>query len=425
VQDYLQKTEWVLDDVCFAYLGGRYGGRGLLTWQPDTGFHLETFVTRSGPPLPTPVEFWRVRLATRQDRTSIRMRIQHGGRAFAVATLTDRFDVVAQKRLSCGLGAVRFMLPLPQVTRGVKRWSGSALIGGSSALWPDSVTRTVQLQGQTIRESFGRKGLLHETPTLTVRGREDSGRLDLHWSMDKTRYRRADAWRWPIAFRDALSIELGCFLPLLEREVLSYPSQHVERMKSGKVVRLHPFQPFESEIVDKTRLLRLTDFFMTDTREAEVCRKLFDQMVRAKQQARWDDSELILSTALEGVLRALEGVPSAERKWSPGDSLARFRQKHLTPVWRYACKHALSAFEHLRHSTAHPDWIVDKMAPAAEAERSASFSDLRFLSRFYGYMILALAGFKDLEPVFQGRKMASADAPAGSASSPPGDSAVM
>lgn len=308
VPGYLRKTGWVLDEVAFAYLGGRYRGRGLLTWQPGAGFQLEAFVNRSGPPMPAQVKFGALRLATRRDRTSIRMRIRHGGRAIAFATLTDRFDVVMDDRLSCALGSVHFMIRAPEAARTVKRWSGSSLIEvGQSILWPDKLHSTVNLEGLTISESFDRKGLRHETPTLSVRGREDDGRLVLHWSMDKTAYRRADAWRWATAFREALSIELGRSLPLLEREALVFPSQHIERIKAGKLIRLQPFQPFDGDLVDKARLISLTDFFMTDTREARIAQKLFDQMVRARQQVRWEDTELVLSTAIEGTLRALDG----------------------------------------------------------------------------------------------------------------------
>lgn len=423
VPDYLRRTEWVLDEVCFAYLGGRYRGRGLLTWQPDAGFHLEAFVSRSGPPIPTGVKFGEVRLATRQDRTSIRVRIRHGGRALVLATLADRFDVVVDDRLSCSVGIVRFMTPAPEVVRKAKRWSGSALIGvGPSVLWPDKLLCTVNLEGLTISESFERKGLLHETATLSVRGRGEDGRLALHWSMDKTAYRRADAWRWAAAFRDALSIELGSALPLLEREVVVFPSQHLERIKAAKLTQLHPFQPFEGDVVDKARLFALTDFFMKDSRGARVARKLFDQMVRARQQTRWDDTELILSTALEGALRALDGVASADRGWKLHDSLARFQKTYLSPAWRQVRRRAVDAFERLRHSTAHPDWILDKMALPAEAARSQSFDDLRFLSRFYGYMILALAGVANLQPVFGGR---SAAPPTGSAPGASGSGEVM
>lgn len=423
MRDYFKKATWVLDDAAFTYLGGRYRGRGLLTWEPDTGFHLEALVTRSGPPLPDKVQLWQGRLATRHDRTSIRMRIQHGGRAFAVVALADRLDVLTQDRLSCSLRSVRFMTRLSDVTRKAPRWSGSALIAlGSSLLWPDKVVRTTELAGTPFRQSFESKGLSHDTLTLTVRGQEDDGYLDLHWSMEKVACRRSDAWRWPTAFCDALSIESGHSLPLLERELLAFSRQHTERCKALKVVPLHPFQPFDGDFIDKVRLFALTDFFMKDSREARLCRRLFDQMVRAKQQTRWDDAELILSTALEGVLRALDRVPSSNRKWQLDASLAHFRQTYLSPEWRQACKHALSVFEHLRHSTAHPDWIVDKTALEADAERSTSFQGLKFLSRFYGYMILAMAGLQP-QPIFGGRSLA----PQASASTPgrSGSSEVM
>lgn len=402
MRDYARKMDWVLEDVSFYYVGGRYRGRGLLTWRPDSGFHLEAFVTRSGPPVPSPLILGAVRLATKQDRTSIRMQIQYGGLAYTLATLADRFDVLHQGRLSARLGVVRFMRRLPEVARKATRWSGSALIKlPRSILWPDSLTRTVHLNDQKISESFEHGGLLHETDTLRVRGQEDDRQFAVHWSMEKPAYRRTDAWRWPEAFRQALSIELGSSLPLLERETFVFPKQHTERVRPGKAVDLAPFQPFEGDLVDKARLFCLTEFFRKDSREAKIAWKLFDQMVRTKQQERWDDTELILSTALEGTLRSLDGAASSDREWQLDASLARFRGKYLSRDWRIACTRAFKAFEHLRHRTAHPEWMLD-----VDAERSESFRELQFLSRFYGYMILALARFPNLQPVFGGKLMA-------------------
>jgi hypothetical protein len=314
-----------------------------------------------------------------------------------MATLADRFDIVIDERLSCALGVVYFMTPAPQVARKTPRWSGSALIEvGRSKLWVDQLVRTMDLEGLKVRESFER-GLFHETPTLSVRGWEADGRLAVEWSMEKTAFRRVHAWRWTTAFQQALSIELGAALPLLQRDALVFPSQHLQRFKRRALVQLHPFQPFDGDFVDKPRLFKLTDFFMGDSREVHIARKLFDQMVRARQQTRWDDTELILSTALEGALRALDGVASSD-PWKLHDSLARFQSKFLSPAWRHVRKRVQKAFERLRHSNAHPDWIIDKMALSAEAARSQSFDDLRLLSRFYGSMILALADVPSLRP---------------------------
>ena len=211
----------------------------------------------------------------------------------------------------------------------------------------------------------------------------------------------------------ALRIEIGASLPLLEREIFAGPRYHFERFRSRDVLTLHPFHPFDGDFVDATRLLHLTDFFLKDSRDAKIARKLFDQMVRAKRQDRWDDTELILSTALEGMLRSLDGAASSDRGWQLDASLAGFRDKYLSRDWRIVCTRVLKAFEHLRHRTPHPEWIL-----ATDAERSESFKELQFLSRFCGYMILALARFPNLQPIFGGRAMTaspvSAPTPAGS-----------
>ncbi len=91
-------------------LGGRYAGRGLLTWDPEAGFHLESFVDRDETPLPSPITLGAVKVIRKSEVTSIRMRLQHGGYAIAPEVpLVDRFDLLHQRRLSARLGRVQFM----------------------------------------------------------------------------------------------------------------------------------------------------------------------------------------------------------------------------------------------------------------------------------------------------------------------------
>jgi hypothetical protein len=60
----------------------------------------------------------------------------------------------------------------------------------------------------------------------------------------------------------------------------------------------------------------------------------------------------------------------------------------------------LRDFGHLRHRSAHPDWLFTQGGALSDEEMKKSVDCMIFLSRFYGYMILALAGFQDLEPRF-------------------------
>jgi hypothetical protein len=85
--------------------------------------------------------------------------------------------------------------------------------------------------------------------------------------------------------------------------------------------------------------------------------------------------------------------------------MTRFREQHLNLSWRLACSRAVTVFERLRHPTAHPDWRFDDHDPALDSERAQSLGEMTFLSRFYGYLILAMAGFQNLEPIFGGRRL--------------------
>jgi hypothetical protein len=62
--------------------------------------------------------------------------------------------------------------------------------------------------------------------------------------------------------------------------------------------------------------------------------------------------------------------------------------------------HDTTLHARLRHRNAHPDWLTTPNGVLSKEELKESTKDLIFLSRFYGYMILALAGFKEVEPLF-------------------------
>ena len=72
--NYFQEIEYSLDKIRFQYLGGIYTGRGLLTWDPEKGFHIDAFVERKGPELPSPISFGKVGYITKDETCSIRMK---------------------------------------------------------------------------------------------------------------------------------------------------------------------------------------------------------------------------------------------------------------------------------------------------------------------------------------------------------------
>jgi hypothetical protein len=148
--------------------------------------------------------------------------------------------------------------------------------------------------------------------------------------------------------------------------------------------------------------LRLTEFFLTGEEDAFVCRNILAQMEEASRQQTWQATELLVSTILEAALKTLDKRPFEphDRSWKIVQSLDSFRSRCLSDQWTQTCERALEVRARLRHRNAHPDWLFKEGKRRSEPEKINVLQDISFLSQFYGYMILALAGFKDLKPNF-------------------------
>jgi hypothetical protein len=72
VKNYFKEAEFILDSLYFHYHGSRYQGRGIMTWKPDEGFHLEAFLDRQGEPIER-IELGRIGIIPRSDICSIRL----------------------------------------------------------------------------------------------------------------------------------------------------------------------------------------------------------------------------------------------------------------------------------------------------------------------------------------------------------------
>jgi hypothetical protein len=158
---------------------------------------------------------------------------------------------------------------------------------------------------------------------------------------------------------------------------------------------------------NKLAFLKLTEFFLRGDANAETCWTIFCQMTDASRQQTRQGQELLLATVLEAILRTMYKIPFRERKsGSPAtpfnrkDLMEKFRIDFLGDTWKKACEKALEVHTKLRHRNAHPDWLTSPDGTLSKIQLKESSVALVFLSRFYGYMILAMAGFKDLKPLF-------------------------
>lgn len=395
----LLPREFLVDQVTFAHLGIRRRGRGVLTWDPSTGFRLQAFLDRLSVQPEDDRPWEAVRILRREDRQLIRMRTSNDERVLADVPPLGQWDIDARDHLSLRFARAFFSQPGWNLAPDV--WHGTALLDVADRFpWPDQLKTVETLDGERIRTG-GAGAISYKDGTVELRARAvDDHHMEAHWALKRSAYSKQQAWRWSEALADALSILTGRSVGLVYHELAGQRRQ-AELRRSQPCQDLGLFQLVEQGYpLDKVRLLMLTTMLTRAGMEARIARSTFSQILAATRQASWPTVELLVSITLEGIVRALDGSTPMARSWEVGRGLTAVRHKYLSNDWRKACKRAADIFDDLRNAGAHPNWALDSQSPVYAQATKDSLAKMLFLCRFYGYLILALAGVKDIEPAF-------------------------
>ncbi|BDI15231.1 hypothetical protein ANSO36C_10330 [Nostoc cf. commune SO-36] len=190
--------------------------------------------------------------------------------------------------------------------------------------------------------------------------------------------------------------------------------QHTAQLRYKERIEIRRKKPIYSlnllSLLDKISplrkeyFIRLTEFIARNERGSDICRNIFFQLIEASHQSNWQVRELLVSTILEAVLRNIDTQPfqakKSKSKFNVGSSLKNFISQYLSDEWNDIHTPVMTAHTYLRDRNAHPDWLFTQGGALSEEETEKSLDSMIFLSRFYGYMILSLAGFGNLKPLF-------------------------
>lgn len=416
MKEYFSKAEFVLNDLNFDYLGGRYQGRGILTWTPEQGFHIEAPLNLQDMPKLKEVLFSKVRIIRKSDTSSIRMFPQENYK-WAIAPsvpLVKRDDVISQKRLSINLNRVIF-------TKYYSIDLTGSLLNGAALYETNNVSflfdrvnheKKIKVQDHEISKSsidYWNGIYCKGEDGLTITGHLlDKKYLKVTWSLPRNsdKFKKAYSWRLPEAIQYSLSILLGQKISLLKREVQCGKQERIEIRRNYPINSLDILSLFDNQTnPNKDYFIRLTEFIARNEWGSDICCNIFRQLIEASRQTNWQVTELLVATILEAALRNIDSQPfqtkkSKSQKWNVGNSLRNFIDSYLSEDWKDYYSRVMRAHTYLRDRNAHPDWLFTKGGSLSEEEREKSLDSMIFLSRFYGYMILALAGFKNLKPYF-------------------------
>ena len=412
MKDYFATNEYILDSLTFDYLGKRFYARGFMSWNPDRGFHLEALLNLERMPEIGKTEFSRTRVIRKSDRASIRMLLKRHGYNWAIAPsieLIDRHDVLSENRLSININRVVFsryhtidltgdklkgsaLLELNEITFLSDKLSSEEVI----KVQGEEVLRLTRQSGNGIRYK-GEKG-------QEIIGHSSDGKyLEISWSLPRDNFTKSYSWKLPEAIQNSLSILLGQEVNLLKRSVFCGHQERVEIKKRQPVRKLDLFSLFNNDSsLNKAHFVRLMNFLIEDQPQGDICLNIFRQVLEATKQRNWQVSELLVSTTLEAALRNICDKPfqAKKSKWNVGVGLKYFFNQYLSEEWQGIQDPVMKAHTFLRDRNAHPDWLFKQGGALSEEETEKSLDSLIFLSIFYGYMILAIAGVKDIKPYF-------------------------
>lgn len=410
MENYFQETKFILELLYFHYEGSRYQGRGVMTWHPDEGFHLEAFLDNTVKTIEK-VDIGKIGITPKSDFCSIRMRPQCYDWAIAPnirLSSQDKLDINQSRYLSINFGRLVFCESVSPISDD-SIWTGSALYETKSKLLlSDEVYTETRINDQKLGNKWEVSGICYEDEhnRKLIGSFIDDKHLKLYWKLPKQLWSKSESWQWNIAIQDVLSIRFGETVRLLQRSFLRDAQKITEIRQKSQLSKLGLLSPFGESNFDKQAFIHLTDFFVRDSSKADICRRIFWQLVEAYNQQSRQAQELLLSTILEASLRSIDRCPSISRNkqhksWDVSHGLNKFFNTYLkSNEWESINKKVIKEHCYLRDRNAHPDWLFSQFGSLSEEEQSKSLDSMIFLSRFYGYMILALAGFEDLRPDF-------------------------
>ena len=262
---YAQKRDWALTNVRFEYAGGSYDGRGLLSWKPSQGFHMEAFLARRGAQLPEKIEYGKVGVVPPNELRAVRMRLEDGARALsAPICVSDHLELVGSPRLSADFPSILFVRRDPARGATGKLFGSGILDIGKGVILPDHLERETRLAGEKFGHGWSRSGVAYDADGVRLRASVRAAhRLEAHWELSTGLWTPNDAWRWGEALADALTFLAGRTVQLLERTVYRRQRIYTQRRAAPKVRRLGllamaPRDDRASDVIDRERLVLLT-----------------------------------------------------------------------------------------------------------------------------------------------------------------------
>ena len=387
---YFEHTEFSAEKIRFIYQRQLFEGRGVLRWDPSTGYKLDLLIDKAK----QPVRITGSASPKRSDYVNI--------------YLSPRFNGSRYVAISVDL-ASGFWLPFGHVKESpfavfrVTRRNGSEFTNrlGSVLLrakplssWPDVMRVTTRIGKKKISE--------HQTSAMSIDNTNmslqvypiENGFLAIHWKTSPKNRRHLSQWRWAIALQTVASILMNQYAPLCFASFALRTHDIEYKRHAPKPIDLGKFGLFAThERIYPGLFLRMVDFFYSRSPESRILLEAYERLTDAASQKSRAGREFMLASTFEGIVRSLINKRS---KFPFEKHTKELLVKYGAQSEGELIDLAMKSFVRLRHPNAHPLWIAGRKNQRAMQE---SIDDMMTLTRFLTFLFFAIMGFKPRLPI--------------------------
>ena len=392
MSDYFENKDYKVDNLWFVCNGEKHYGSGLLHWDNKAGFKLEAEITYNQKKYAT----YSIPTLGLCPSCSIKMKIN--GYRYVVAPsvqITDYLRIKMDNILEEQIDRVIFI----EDDRSVNENTIECLIKRHNAgFYP------VNIKLDTNQLVYIPNGLFFEDVKRKVyTSLIDDKSIYLKYVFKQ--YPQKVTIFWFDALQYALSIIMGERIRIIHKVLYRGCSKYTVIKKLKETSDLSFLTLLGDKKYGNDIIFKLVDVFERDKVAFNICANIFEQTLSAAMQKNKQARELLISTILEGILRTKDGKPfiHGDKSWKFKKSWESFIQEYFKgndKAWKPVFEKVKSTRESLRHRNAHPDWLWKDTGYYSEEQTEQSIDDLIFLCRFYGYIILAMAGYNDIKPDF-------------------------
>lgn len=409
--EYFGQREYYVEHIWFQHDKAVHRGSGVLRWEPEKGFRLIAQVKEE-----TKIIKREVRAIDLSAPTRMLLEIvTRGGKITGITPKLriDNWGLIFQEPFTINFRRIILLHDLTKIEISNEKWFGSAMYETNKrVVLPDIVHKETKLGDRITSESTSVSGFEYEGNDVYIHGEiEDEKYLYFNWSLLKSKWTKNESWRFGEALQDSLSIISGNIAKMRYHNTDRNKRTAIEFNAIGEPTSLEViFRLFDHHFIPKDLVARLAIFLSKSSKKEQIIRNIYWQVVDAAKQNTESAKALLLSTVLEASLRTLYNLPFVPDRPSRDDPfqyskiIKQFQGEYLSgeheTKWITKIEDAIEVYKRLRHRHAHPDWITNSGGMLSKPEIEQLINDLILLSRFYGYMILALSGEKNLEPKF-------------------------